>query len=158
MNSAFIIPTGYLKTNAIPNGDMPYNFAIKLKNAEFEARYYIEPISEIKKSLNNSTESIDPNEMFFSVFEASVKNVSQGEPKIFRFEIADVQNEFNTNYGLYSSFPANSEFSGSYKYAHMMVFHKDNVADFYVTFLWNEQSAFDENIEKVFHALKFVKE
>jgi len=39
----------------------------------------------------------------------------------------------------------------------MMVFHKDNVADFYITFLWNEQSVWDENIEKVFHAMKFIK-
>jgi len=154
---SFTIPSGYVKTDVIPNGDMPYQFAIKLKNAEFEARYYIETIPEIKAKLKDVKNHININELFLTFFQTSVMNVSQDDPKILRFETSDVQNEFNTNVGLYSSFPGNSGYSGSYKYVHMMVFHKDNIADIYITFLWNEQSVCDENIEKVFHAMKFVK-
>jgi len=34
----------------------------------------------------------------------------------------------------------------------------NDVAYRHITFLWNEQSVCDENIEKVFHAIKFIKD
>jgi tetratricopeptide (TPR) repeat protein len=151
------IPDDYIKTDVIANCDMVYNFAIKHKKLDFEVRYLIVSIPEMRLKLKDATTTINLNEMYLSEIEVHTMNVSQGEPEIFRFETTDVENEFNTNIGLYSSFPANSEYSGNYKYVHMMVFHKDDVADCYITFLWNEQSVFDENIRDVFHAMKFVK-
>lgn len=157
-------PIEFLPTAVIENGDLAYNYAMRLKQDSFEVRYSIFPLGgllkDYKGSLNDPNRMVlDPNTYHSSMFRANILNVSQAGlnnmPGISDFPPEAVKKEFGADYGATSFFLANSEFGKNYKYCLMMVIHKKDLADVYVSFLGNDQSTFQEYMLKAFHAIKF---
>ena len=160
----FELPLDFIETAVYENGDLYYNHAIKFKQDSFEVRYTIFPLypllEDYKKSLNDpNTMELDPNKYHGSMFMANILNVSQTGPEnmpaVTDFPIEAVKNEFGADYGGFYFFIANSEFGKNYKYCLMMVIHKRNIADVYVSFLGNDKEKFNEYMLKAFHAIRF---
>ncbi|MBN1250567.1 MAG: tetratricopeptide repeat protein [Bacteroidales bacterium] len=59
LNIAFNIPDNFIKTDVIANSNMPYYFAIKHKNADFEIRFYIESFAKIQEQMKQLGASND---------------------------------------------------------------------------------------------------
>jgi hypothetical protein len=160
----FSQPEEFVKTDVIENGDLYYNYAMRLRTDSFEVRYTVFPLHSLledyQASLQDSSRTVlDPNKYHTSMFMANILNVSQSGfefmPSISDFPPEAVKQEFGADYGGTTFFVANSEFGKDYTFCLMMVLHKKDVADVYVSFLGNNQAAFEEYMLKAFHAIRF---
>lgn len=157
-------PEKFAETEIFENGDLYYNYALKYELDSFEVRYTIFPLHSLledyKKSLDDpKTTTLDPNKYHKSMFMANILNVSQSGmenmPGITDFPKEAVKKEFGADYGGTSFFTANSEFGKDYKYCMMIVIHKKDIADVYISFLSNNQEKFEEYMLIAFHSIKF---
>tara|TARA_R110002049_G_scaffold2511_4_gene18392 strand:+ start:1332 stop:1616 length:285 start_codon:yes stop_codon:yes gene_type:complete len=93
------------------------------------------------------------------MFMANILNVSQlgieNVPEISNFPEEAVKREFGADYGGTSFFTMDSEFGKDYKYCMMIVIHKENIADVYISFLSNNREQFEEYLLKAFHSIRF---
>ena len=157
-------PESFSETEVIENGDLFYDYALKYDLDSFEVRYSILPLHSLledyKKSLDDpKTTTLDPNKYHTSMFMANILNVSQSGmenmPSISDFPKEAVKKEFGADYGGTSFFKANSEFGQDYRYCLMMVIHKKDIADVYISFLSNNKERFEEYMLMAFHSIKF---
>ncbi len=157
-------PVEFAETEIRKNGDLYYDYAMKLPRDSFEVRYTVfslQPLlDDFKKSLNDpNIVTLDPNSYYRQMFMANILNVSQSGmenmPQISDFSPEAVKTEFGADYGGSSFFRANSEFGEGYEYCMMMVIHKKDIADVYVSFLGNDMGKFEEYMLKAFHAIRF---
>ena len=160
----FVKPEKFIETKVFENEDLYYNYALKYELDSFEVRYTVFPLHSLledyKKSFDNpSTTTLDPNKYHTSMFMANILNVSKSGmgnmPGIADFPKEAVKKEFGADYGGTSFFMANSEFGKDYKYCMMMVLHKKDIADVYVSFLSNSKERFEEYMLIAFHSIKF---
>jgi len=148
-NMQFSIPPDFAATPIVQNEDVSYDFAVKSKTTGLEIRYRIWPIDIEQKN---------PNALFEPMLVTMGLNISNGkmiQPHSYPTE--SVKKEFGADAGSTGLVPCNSEFGKGYKQCMISVIHKDNVADAYVFYLYNNQNDILGALttEKVYHALKF---
>lgn len=148
----YAIPSGFVSTPVIDNGGVVYDYAIKSKTAKLEIRYRIWPIG---KELMDDPKR---NWMYYSTLITIALNISNGQmiqPK--PYPKADVKAEFGADGGSSGAVRTDSDFGKGYKYCLISVIHKDDVADAYTFFLYNDQKTLMDAIftDKTYHALKF---
>ena len=148
----FSIPPDFMLTPVIKNGDVMYDFAIKSNTQKFEIRYRIWPIEKgsAKDKMNNSMHNL--------MLTTMALNISNGqiiEPQQYPKE--SVKEEFGADAGSTGIVDTHSEFGKDYKACMISVIHKENVADAYIFFLFNDRSDILKALStsKIFHALKF---
>ena len=160
----FNMPTDFEETPVKENGDLRYDYAIKYKKDTLEVRYSVFSIKPLlkqyKESLNNPNESLmDPNKYHNSMFMANILNVSQAGmqnmPETSSFPADAVKKEFGADYGATTFFKANSEFSEGYDFCLMLVIHKKDVADVYISFLGKNPEKLVKQMSLAFSSLKF---
>ena len=160
----FDMPEGFGETEIKENRDLYYNYAIKSENSSFEVRYTIfslKPLlKEYEESLTDSTKTmLAPNSYHKSMYMANILNVSQAGmenmPGSTPFPSEAVKTEFGADYGATAFFPANSEFAKDHEFCMMILLHKDDVADVFISILANTPEEIEENLMTVFHACRF---
>ena len=150
----YSVPPGFLPTPVIENDDVAYDFAVKSTTRKLEIRYRIRPIE--KQGQQDSY--ADPEFLFNGILMTMALNISDGqlvEPKPFPEE--SVKSEFGADAGSFCAFRTDSEFGEGYEKCSMSAFHKDNVADAYVFYLFDDLKTLSEALltDRVYHALKF---
>ena len=162
----FSMPDDFTETIVKENRDLYYNYAIKYDKDTFEVRYTIFSLKPVIKEFVDSKDDpnksiLDPNKYHSSMFLANILNVSQlgmdNVPQRSSFPLDAVNKEFGADFGATSFFQANSQFAEGYNFCLMIVLHKKDVADVYVSFLGNNQKKFEEYMLKAFHSLQFKK-
>jgi hypothetical protein len=149
----FEMPAGYKECIIKSNFDLPYQFAIKNKEEDFEVRYSVWPM---KSLLENANTNQDPNSMHKILFVTTVMNMTGGVgAKINPFPPNALKETFNADDGSVSFFEFNSEFGKGYKYGQMVCLHKNNTTNVIITFLSNDKKKHSELVLKAFHSLKF---
>jgi len=155
-------PIGLVETDPIENEQMNYEYALITKSKDFEVRYAIRPLDELINEYNENKKngklgvSVHPNKLYSTAFEATVLNISGGqfpEPTIFDKEA--VKEEFNADWGATSFVEVGKEFGQDYKYCVVVAIHKDNSGDAYCFYLSKNKANISDNMEKLFHLLKF---
>ena len=125
----YAIPSNYSQTPVIKNGDVEYDFAIKSKDKQLEIRYKIRPIIPLQQNSNNLSDA-----MLLTM----ALNISGGkmvEPQPFPPQ--SVKDEFKADKGFTAMVPTKSEFGKGYKMCMINVIHKDNIADAYTFYLFD---------------------
>jgi hypothetical protein len=150
----YSIPPGFVPTPVIENGDVAYDFAVKSTTRKLEIRYRIRPL---EKRTNRNSQG-DPGMMFNGMLMTMCLNISNGElvePK--PFPEASVRSEFGADAGSFCAVRTDSEFGEGYEKCSMSAFHKENVADAYVFFLFDDLKILSEALftDQVYHALRF---
>ena len=145
----FSIPPNFTATPIIDNGDVVYDFAVKSITTDLEIRYRIWPVDKTPKN---------PNSIFEAMLITMGLNISNGkiiEPS--RYPPESVKQEFGADAGCSGLVPVDSEFGKGYRSCMISVIHKDNVADAYVFYLYNDRGAIMQALttDKVYHALRF---
>jgi len=168
-NLEFHFPDDFEEIPVKENPDMYYNYAMKLIGEEFEVRYTIMSLKKLLVDFEESKKDsaimmLNPNDFHKSMVLATILNISQLQmgkdpmPTISAFSTKAVKEEFGCEYGASAFFEVNSTFSEGYKYCTLIVLHKENVADVYITFLSKKKKAMTEFMLKAFYALRFVEE
>ncbi|MEM8900438.1 MAG: hypothetical protein AAGC85_20145, partial [Bacteroidota bacterium] len=143
LSLSFQMPEGFEPTPTRENHDLFYNYAIKLPTDSFEVRYSVFPLAPLmeryQESLSDSnTLMINPNKIHPSSFQANILNVSQSGteamPNIQYFHPSSVKKEFGADAGGSSFFNPNSDFGKNYGLCSMVMLHKENIADVYISF------------------------
>ncbi len=140
---SFAMPKDFEEVKIIANSNMPYHYAIKNKNADFELRIYIESLTDLKKEFKTKgIKDVSINNLFERRFLSSLDNISQAQPQYLVYDAKAVVPKFNGSIGLFSHFDysVNSEYGKGYKHGTFMVIHKDNIADLYLSFLYNNNN------------------
>ncbi|MBL7804311.1 MAG: hypothetical protein JNL02_11285 [Saprospiraceae bacterium] len=162
----FLQPEGMTSVPCIENGQMNYEYALKLPGRNFEIRYAIRPMDSLliqhQNEVKNGATAIHPNKWAGAVFNATLLNISAGGPnsgilpEVSTFPPEAVAEEFGADWGAVAFVLLGPEFGGTtYKYCLAMTIHRDNVGDAYVFYLSDDNQTMSELMEKPFHALRF---
>lgn len=163
----FIRTEGMVETKCIENRQMNYEYALKLKDKNFEVRYAIRPMDvrlneydETKKKKNEMM--IHPNNWSQPLFQTTLLNIGIGGsetgnlPNITYFDSTAVRHEFNADWGATAFVNLGPEFGGNtYKYCIAVTIHKDFVGDAYFFYVSDNKDDIGRLMEKPFHSLKF---
>mgnify|MGYP001271402590 CR=1 FL=1 len=160
----FCMPKDYEQTKVVKNDDVAYQFAIKSKKIKLEIRYAVfslkEQLKEYEKWKNNRNKNgvkKDPNQLYNDFTLAIVENIA-GSKEYYetKFQNKNVKIEFDADWG--SSYVVNckSSFGAGYKYASITALHKDNVADAYIIFLFDDYKTVLSEIIDEFHNMRFL--
>ena len=155
------IPKGFVESAIIDNKDMGYEYAIKYPDKDFELRYSIRPIRYKKyanDTLKNEMESQRAfrNSQYNIILETVILNITGGvDFKVQAFNKEAVKKEFNADCGATSFVDLKSEFGKGFKYCMILKIHKDDFADAYYFYLSNSKDKFSENMDPLFHTLRF---
>ena len=153
---SFKMPTGFKKVPVKENRDVVYDYAVRNETGTFEIRYRVLPIDTSTAVLNETR--VNPNRIFSSMLVAMMLNISGGKMGNHGFfDSSAVKEEFNANSGATGFVEVNSAFGEGYSFCMINVIHRDDIADAYIFYLFNDKSEVVKtlNREDVFHAFKF---
>ena len=155
------IPDGFVESKIIENDDMNYEYAIKYPDKDFELRYSIRPI-RYKKYANDTVKNEMESQRSFRnssygiILETVILNITGGvKYNVQAFDKDAVKSEFNADWGATTFVELKSEFGKGFKYCMIVTIHKDDVADAYYFYLANSKDKFSENMDPLFHSLRF---
>jgi hypothetical protein len=155
------IPQGFVESKVIDNNDMSYEYAIKYPDKDFELRYAIRPI-RYKKYANDTVKNemegqrAFRNSSYSIILKTVILNITGGvEYEVQAFDKNAVKSEFNADCGATTFVELKSEFGKGFKYCMIVMIHKDDVADAYYFYLANSKNKFSENMDQLFHTLRF---
>lgn len=156
-NLIFDMPDGYSETKVKSNIDLGYLYAIKHNSAKLEIRYTLFSIKTvIEKNKTSGGVTTDPNRAYPVMVSTHQLNLSGGnEYQVTRFAPEDVQGEFLADDGGTTYFPLDSEFGEGYENCVMVFLHRQNIADAYILYLFDDPEVYQSNAENAFYALTF---
>ena len=98
------------------------------------------------------------NSSYKIILNTVIQNITGGvDYKVKEFDSAAVKKEFNADWGATAFVEQNSDFGKGYKYCMIVMIHKKDIADAFYFYMSNSKEKFSENMEPLFHALKFNK-
>lgn len=164
----FNMPDSLVEAKIIPNDQVGYIYALKYPGKRFEVRYALMPLDSLvmqyeASKKDTSMKVIEPNSLFDKMFAVTAMNaaggmVDGGWPQVQYFDSVAVKNEFNADKGGTIFIKPCKEFGQDYKYCMIVGIHKDNVADAYYFYLFDDKSALPALMKLPFHSLKFKAE
>ena len=155
------IPPGFVESKVIDNNDMSYEYAIKYSDKDFELRYSIRPIRYTKYANDTVKSEMEGqrafrNSSYSIILKTVMLNITGGvEYEVQAFDKNAVKSEFNADWGATTFVELKSEFGKGFKYCMIVTIHKDDVADAYYFYLANSKDKFSENMDPLFHILRF---
>lgn len=157
------IPSGFVESEIIENDDMNYEYALKYPDKDFVIRYAIRPITYkvyANEDVKNELEGQKGfrNSQYEIIFKTVMLNLTGGKEYNYTvFDTEAVRSEFNADWGAttFVDLNPNGEFGNGYKYCMMITIHKRDIADAYYFYLANTKDQFMDNVDPLFHSLKF---
>lgn len=164
-NLDFKMPGNFDTVSIISNPDMNYELALKSKTKDLEIRYSIRPLKERieqfekreKDTAIKMSAGSHPNKMYPAVLLAVIMNTSgnhQQVPGFKSFPPEAVKKEFNADWGATTVYPLKSVFGKGYSNCMMVALHRDDQADVYIFYLFNNKEDVTAAIP-AFHAIRF---
>jgi len=150
---ALNLPKNFKEVPVKDNPDVNYQYALKHDSLDFEIRFLVADINEAL-DLPNDKRSL-------SLFTSIVLNAS-GEalpniPKIQELGQGVANMEYNADWVANSSFYAKSTFSKGFDINSVIALRKNDVAEVYVFFLFNDREKGAALVSKLATCLKFKK-
>lgn len=145
----FAMPSHFTAVPVKANRDIVYDFAMRSEIKKLEIRYRIVSIDRKDRNANAVHETM---------LATMAMNISNGKtitPQ--RYPTTSVKKEFGADAGCTGVVLTQSEFGNGYTMCMISVIHKDNVADAYTYYLFDEQDALIEALTNspIYHALRF---
>lgn len=169
----FKMPENFDTVAIEQNPEMNYELALRSKSDSFEIRYAIRPlkkrIAEFEKMASDTSKrkvmmaaNAHPNKIYKMVFTTVLINTSiqknSGAPTMPRFgefPSAAVKQEFNADWGGTTGYEPRPTFAKNYKNCLTVALHKDDAADIYIFYLFNDRELMKTVLPPVFHTIKF---
>lgn len=157
----FTLPLKLVDSKVVNNDDMEYDYALKYKDKDFEVRYAIRPIllnkySSAAEQKEMESQKAFRNSQYRIILETIILNITGGvDHKIQEFDPQAVKTEFNADWGATTFVELNSGFGKGFKYCMIVAIHKKDKADAYYFYMSNSKENFSENMDPLFHTLRF---
>lgn len=162
-------PINTIETTVIKNDELNYQYALKDTLNGIEIRYLVYPLQGLVKKYNGPHADtgigmIDPNFLhtnlllvYYFKVQGKPMDMSGTMPDIKELSHATADLEYNADWGAEVDLEPCDEFAQKYKYCTMFEIHKDNVADAFVIYLYDDKDRFEDAVKPEFHSLVFKK-
>ena len=157
-------PAGTVPAPVLKNAQMEYDYAVRVPGKHVEIRYAIRPLgpllAEYQQAKAKGEDAADPNELYSSLITAVALNISGGDEPITKEASAQAaQREFGADWGTNVMVRAGQEFALKYAKCMIVALHKQNAADAYCFYLFDNPADLDPLLGNptadVLHALRF---
>lgn len=155
----FSPPADFSDVNPKKNSVLHYERAISHRSGELEMRFIIRPLGRISIDYEDPHNAApEPNHLFPLLFESMINELSRRGADTHNTEYPQAQAKslFNADWASAAVFDVNPEFTESYSQALLIAIHKDNQADAYTVFLYNESSEAKALIQSALATLSFA--
>jgi len=151
-------PQHYIDIPIQANPVLPYEHAIQHESGALEVRFIIRPLSRIMIDYTDPhNASPEPNHLFPLLFEAISTQLSAGgDMPSSTFSEAEAQSRFNAQWAAASVFDVVPEFATDYRSALLIGMHKNQLADAYTLFLYNDHEQAKTLINAALSTLAFT--
>lgn len=150
-------PQHYTNVPIQANPILPYEHAIKHESGALEVRFIIRPLSRITIDYTDPHNAApEPNHLFPLLFESITTQLSAGgDVPSSTFSESDAESNFNAQWAAASVFDVVPEFSADYRSALLVAMHKNQMADAYTLFLYNDHEQAKTLINAALSTLAF---
>jgi hypothetical protein len=162
-------PVNTIEMPVINNDELKYQYALEDTVNKIEIRYLVYPLKTLVKQYNGThsdtgISKVDPNLLhtnlllaFSLKIEGKGMNTGGPFPEVKELSHATVDLEFNADWGGMVDIQPCDEFAQKYKYCTIFEIHKDDIADAFVIYLYDNKDTFSEVVKPNFHSLIFIK-
>ena len=150
-------PQGFEEIQVEPNELLAYEHAVRYQDGSLEIRYIIRPLHRLQIDYDDPHSSApEPNEMFRMLFDTLSGRLSGGRYNPDRtLHPSEARKSFSADWAALSAFDVEKPFAPDYQQALFLAIHKDQQADAYVVFLYNDYQRVKALINKNLATLRF---
>ena len=139
------------------NPVLPYEHAMKHESGALELRFIVRPLSQIAIEYNDPHNAApEPNHLFPLLFESITNRLSVGsDTPSSTFSSAEAQKSFIASWAAASVFDVRPEFADGYRNGLLIGMHRNDMADAYTVFLYNDHELAKPLISEVISIMSF---
>ena len=151
-------PDGFQPAKVRPNPLFSYDKAVSNEDGTLEFRYAVRPLGRIQIDYQDPHSSApDPNHMFPLMFQSMVTLLSDGRHSPTReYPRAQAAEKFNADWAAAAVFDISERFETNHKQALVIALHKNQLADAYSVFLFNDYEQAKQLINDNLGSLSFL--
>ena len=140
------------------NPVLPYEHAMKHESGALELRFIVRPLSRIAIEYNDPHNAApEPNHLFPLLFESITNRLSVGSDSPSNtFSQSEAQKSFNASWAAASVFDVRPEFAQGYRNGLLIGMHRNDMADAYTVFLYNDHELAKPLINEVISIMSFT--
>ncbi len=140
------------------NNILPYEHAMRHKSGALEVRFIVRPLNRIEIEYNDPHNAApEPNHLFPLLFESITNQLAVGsDSSNSTFPEAEAMKHFNADWAAASAFSIVPEFAGDYRNAVLIGIHKNQIADAYTLFLYNDHQQAKPLISELMSIMSFA--
>ncbi len=140
------------------NNILPYEHAMRHKSGALEVRFIVRPLNRIEIEYNDPHNAApEPNHLFPLLFESITNQLAVGsDTSNITFPEDAAAQRFNADWVAVSAFSIDPDFAGDYRNAVLVAMHKNQVADAYTLFLYNDHERAKSVINDSISILSFI--
>lgn len=122
------------------NPVLPYEHAMRHESGVLELRFIVRPLARIEIEYNDPHNAApEPNHLFPLLFESLTQRLAaNNDTSSSTLSEIEAKDKFNAQWAAVAAFDVDPEFSSEYKNAILLGMHKNDLADAYTLFLYND--------------------
>lgn len=134
-----------------------FDKGFKHNTLDLEIHYAIRPIARMETTSYDAHGAVpEPNHLYTMIFKSLSSNLAEGTRNHRRNYTADLAKElFNAGWASASQFKTSKDIGTKYSSGILLAIHKNNLADAFTLFLFNDAKAVKPFINKYATSLKF---
>lgn len=149
---------GYVEVPVQASSLLPYEHALRHESGALELRFIVRPLQRITIEYNDPHNAMpEPNHLFPLLFESITNQLAVGShtPSSV-FSETEAQQNFNAHWAAVSVFDIDPDYSGGYRNGLLVALHKNELADAYALFLFNDYRFVKPLIDESLSVLSFA--
>ncbi len=122
------------------NPVLAYEHAMRHESGALELRFIVRPLGRIEIEYNDPHNAApEPNHLFPLLFESLTQHLAaNNDTSSSTLSEIEAREKFNAQWAAVAAFDVDPEFSSEYKNAILLAMHKNDLADAYTLFLYND--------------------
>lgn len=152
-------PANYIDIPIQANPVLPYEHALKHESGALEMRFIVRPLSRIRIDyIDPHNAAPEPNHLFPLLFESITNRLSLGSDMPNRtFSESAAREKFNAHWAAASVFDVDPEFAPGYQSGFLVGMHRNQMADAYTLFLYNDHEQAKNLINAALSTMSFAE-
>lgn len=151
-------PAGYVDAPITAKSPIPYEYALRHESGGLEIRYIVRPLQRIEIEYNDPHNAApEPNHLFPLLFESITYQLSVGrQAPSNSLSEPEAQRSFNAQWAAISVFDVDPDHAAGYRNGVLVGVHRNDLADAYTLFLYNDYELAGPLINESLSALSFL--
>jgi hypothetical protein len=152
-------PENYVDIPIQANPILPYEHALKHESGALEMRFIVRPLNRISIDyIDPHNAAPEPNHLFPLLFESITNQLSVGsDTPNSTFSESAARDNFNAHWAAASVFDVDPEFAPGYQSGFLIGIHRNQMADAYTLFLYNDHEQAKTLINAALSTMAFVE-